>query len=149
MTLAQFLTEQETKGRPIGFDCHRAERNPLMVSDDRWAREASHWYCFFTFQDREFSCHFSQGSAHKDPPTAEDVLECLLSDARSVLPEWDESNGAADVVVPFEEWASDLGFDPDSRKAERSYNVTVEQTRKLRAFLTPLLYRQALRTEED
>ena len=55
-------------------------------------------------------------------PTAEDVLQSLLSDASSA----DES---------FEDWCGEYGYDTDSRKAERTYDQVREHTAKLRAFL--------------
>lgn len=61
-------------------------------------------------------------SRMKDGPSAADVLDCLLSDASS-----------ADQT--FEDWAGDLGYDTDSRKAERTYAAVVRQTARLRVFL--------------
>lgn len=55
-------------------------------------------------------------------PTALDVLESLQSD----IP---------DDGADFETWADDLGFDPDSRKAERIYKACVAQTERLARFL--------------
>lgn len=49
-------------------------------------------------------------------------MECLLSDA-------------CGADRDFDDWARDLGFDTDSRRAERIYRVTVKQTEKLSAFL--------------
>jgi hypothetical protein len=51
------------------------------------------------------------------------VLEALLSDAS--VAGYDQ----------FEEWAADLGYDPDSRKAEKVYQACVEQTAQLRQLL--------------
>lgn len=48
------------------------------------------------------------------PPDLPGVLECLSSD-------WAGVEGQT-----FEDWASDLGYDTDSRKAERVYRVTLE-----------------------
>lgn len=60
---------------------------------------------------------------HKDNkthPTAAGVLYCLLSES-----------DAMDSPT-FESWASDLGFDPDSRKAEQTYRACIENGLKLR-----------------
>jgi hypothetical protein len=59
----------------------------------------------------------------RDPETAE-VLDCLISDASSI-----ESSRS------FEEWADDLGYDTDSRKAEETYRACEQTARDLRAFL--------------
>jgi len=56
-------------------------------------------------------------------PSIADVLYCLLSDA-SVID-----------CATFEEWASGLGFDPDSRKAEKTYQDCLKQALALRRLL--------------
>lgn len=48
------------------------------------------------------------------PPSAMDILYCIMSD--------DPHNAS------FECWCDDLGYDPDSRKAERIYLACVQQT---------------------
>ncbi len=35
----------------------------------------------------------------------------------------------------FDEWARDLGYDTDSRRAEKTYKQVVSQTAKLKRFL--------------
>jgi len=50
--------------------------------------------------------HFSQGSAHTEEPTAAEVLECLASDARSVV-------DSADVL----DFASEFGWELDTPEA--------------------------------
>lgn len=57
------------------------------------------------------------------PPRLGDVLHSLVQDA-SVL----DSNG-------FEDWASDLGYDTDSRSAEKTYRECMEQSQKFRAIV--------------
>ena len=59
-----------------------------------------------------------------DDPTAEDVINSLVSDAAT----YENAQG-------FEDWASELGFDADSRRAYRVWEQTEEQTRLLRSFL--------------
>lgn len=56
------------------------------------------------------------------PPDAETVLNSLISDADAL----DRS---------FEDWASELGYDEDSREAERIYFACKDGGRKLLAFL--------------
>ncbi len=63
------------------------------------------------------------------PPTVQQVMESLWCDAQSV-----------ESVSGFEDWARDLGMDTDSRRAERIYNSTLEQTKKLRKLLGPVAY---------
>lgn len=56
-------------------------------------------------------------------PRLGDVLHSLLLDS-DVL----DSNG-------FEDWASDLGYDTDSRAAEKTYRECMEQSQKFRAIV--------------
>jgi hypothetical protein len=71
---------------------------------------------------RTLSSYFSQGIAHTKPPQAYEVLGCLISDGSG-------------TDQPFEEWASDLGYDTDSRQAERTYKACADAGRRVRAFL--------------
>ena len=101
-----------------------ADTNPNM-SDMPYG--SSHWRVRLTRQAngtprRQMTIPFSMGPALSREPQADDVLECLLSDASS-----------ADQA--FEDWARDYGFDTDSRKAERTYKAVTTQTEKLRRFL--------------
>ena len=65
------------------------------------------------------------GSGHNgEPPEAEDVLNCLVSDAQGL-----------ENARTFEEWCSEYGYDPDSRTAERIYKAVEKQVPDLKAFL--------------
>lgn len=96
-----------------------ADGNPNM-SD--MPAGSSHWRVTLRRKGKQLTVPFSQGPAHSHEPAAIDVLSCLISDA----------SGAEQR---FEDWADDLGFDTDSRKAERIYNAVQKQTAKLRRFL--------------
>lgn len=74
--------------------------------------------------EREFVVWFSQGEAHRKPPTIADVLDCLASDASGY-----------ENARSFDDWCGDYGYDTDSRTAERIYNATAEQAKGLRHFL--------------
>jgi hypothetical protein len=62
---------------------------------------------------------YMQGTAHTAKPTLVDIMSALLSDASCVLGR------------DFGEFCSDLGYDPDSRKAERLYGQIVENNAKV------------------
>lgn len=81
--------------------------------------------------------HYSQGPAIAGEPTAADVLYCMLSDAQSV----------ADRT--FEEWAGDMGWDSDSRKAERAYLACQGERVQLARLLPDALYREACKAAQD
>ena len=57
---------------------------------------------------------FPMSTKKLDPPSVLDVLHCLLMDS-------DVLNYAT-----FEEWANELGYDPDSRKAEGIYQECLQ-----------------------
>ncbi len=81
------------------------------------------------------SVDFYQGRAHKEPPTVAEVLGCLLSDAR------------VSDARSFEEWAEELGYDSDSRQAERVYKRCLEIGEKLEALLGADLVEELSRAE--
>ena len=74
--------------------------------------------------DNTMEVPWRQGLGITDDPTVEAVMESLASDAATL-----------DNAQDFEEWASELGYDPDSRKAEKIYNAVVEQTDALKSLL--------------
>jgi hypothetical protein len=79
----------------------------------------------------QLTVRFYMGPALAREPKAEDVLDSLASDA----------NGYENARS-FEEWASEYGYDPDSRTAERLYREVERQTERLRRFLSPRQFEQ-------
>lgn len=63
------------------------------------------------FQVRHLTVLFSQGSA-----------QCLVTEG-------------VDNARDFDDWCLDLGFDPDSRKAEKTFKACQSIARKLKQFL--------------
>lgn len=123
LTIAEFVRE-----RSIFMLKEQIDERPDQKIDDKW--EADHWKCTLRRQmpddtRRSMVVYFSKGLGHKGaPPTTEEVLDSLASDASS-------------IDQRFEDWCSDLGFDTDSRKAERIYNACVKAAGKLKKFLGP------------
>lgn len=75
---------------------------------------------------RGMTVRIPDGGAYVDvpqPPTIESVVYCIVSDS-------DLYENAAD----FEEFASELGYDPDSRKAYDIWEKCGEQFRQWRRF---------------
>lgn len=64
--------------------------------------------------------------AQKVTPKLEDVLHSLLSDGSAYFD-----------AQRFEDWAADLGYDPDSRKAEATWRACDETGRALARAFTP------------
>jgi len=77
---------------------------------DEWQQRAHGYHCTLKYKGRQYSFDFWQGEAITEEPTAEGTLECLLSDAQA---------GSQD----FEEFCGDMGYDTDSRKAERTWKA--------------------------
>ena len=127
ITLDQFITEQQLvmSVRPIKRNPHMQEQMPRNFN------------CTIEFEGRGYheplTVYFSQGSAHKEPPTLAEVLDCLASDASGV-----------DNAQSFEDWASEYGYDTDSRKAECTYRICEKQAQELKALLGRDAYNQLL-----
>lgn len=99
---------------------------PSYIDADSWSGDAS-WYDVTLERHPHIplTVPFGMGSAHTEEPTAADVLNCLVLDAMG----YENADGS------FEEWASEYGYDTDSRRAYRTYQQVEKQTNKLRAFL--------------
>ena len=119
MSMTEFL-----KKHGITMTAARTNSNPNFDAKDMWAHSSTHWFCLFSMGDSGFQTFFSQDSGHRGKaPLARDVMNCLISDSSSV-------QGRS-----FEDWASDMGYDTDSRKAERTYDIIVRQSKNLKLFL--------------
>lgn len=109
---------------------------------DTWSERASHWVCILERNGRRMSVQYSQGEAFGDtnaigyrialrqwrnngsprhakpippplPPAIDDLLACLLSDARSGR-------------MTFAEHCDEFGLDTDSRKALATWETCVK-----------------------
>lgn len=131
MRLAQFI-----KKHRLRMECELTDRNPNMA-DDEWARRATHWKCVIKRARSSMTVHFSQGPAIAHEPELEEVLDSLASDAAGYL-------NARD----FEDWASEYGYDTDSRRAEKTFAAVGQQVADLRRLLgQPALEELAFKTE--
>lgn len=75
-------------------------------------------------QKRKLTTPFFTGPGWEHPPTAADVLSALISDVQS-----------AESARDFADWASDMGMNTDSRKAEQTYRAVLRSAEKTRKFL--------------
>jgi hypothetical protein len=103
------------------------------MMEDTPGNKMRHWHIKMRSSGHAMSLYFSQGSAHTDPPTVEDVLDCLASDASG----YDQARG-------FEEWARDLGYGEDSRKAEKVYKSVKRQAEQLKRLIGEDAYQTLL-----
>jgi hypothetical protein len=93
-----------------------------------WANNMNQYTVrFYRGSDTANACDFDyfKGVSLTEPPTQWEVLESLISDYYTVR------DG-----VTFEDWADDMGYNSDSRKAEKTYNEVIENSRKLLSLLT-------------
>lgn len=141
MTLAEFIAANSIKAFPTRQPIPPAPRGESK-DDKRYRESASHWVVTLQRSDSRnypgINIPYSMGSAHTKPPDAAGVLECIQSDCSSI-------ENARD----FDDWASDFGYDTDSRKAERIYRACQDQTQLVRSWLGRELYNQFLDCRED
>ena len=120
-------TKQWVQEHRIRIETEQVSENPNAPT---W--EANHYKVVLRRGRKQLTTYFSTGFGLRGEPTATDVLDCLARDAASV------------ECGSFEEWAADLGYDPDSRKAEALFRVCERQTEALRRFLGDGLLRDLM-----
>lgn len=129
-TMAAFIEREQIRA----YARVRAS-NPAM---DETQPDDRHWAVTLSRPGAKMVVPFTQGSAHTEPPTADDVLDCLASDASGY-----------DNARDFEDWASEYGYETDSRRAERTYRAIGEHAGQLRAFLGAEAYRELVSGEVE
>lgn len=135
-TLQQFIDKHALK-----FTAEWVSRRP----DGLMPESASHYKCKISASRlttigkaskvtrKAMTVYFSMGAAHTGEPTLAQVLECLASDAST----YENANG-------FEEWARDLGYDEDSRKAEGIWKAVQRGSKRLQDVLGNVAYQELL-----
>lgn len=107
------------KREDVTMTTKRVDSNPNM--DD--SGNMDHWRCKLVRNGKILGITFSMGRGHNGkPPKVEDVLDCLASDYTT-------------EATSFEDWASEYGYDTDSRKAERTFKACLRQSDDLRDWL--------------
>jgi hypothetical protein len=96
--------------------------NLSWEKQDDWQKKANGYRIRLRYKGKQMSIDFWQGTGITHEPEAAGVLECLLSDATC----GDES---------FEDFCSDMGYDEDSRRAERVYRHCKKINKSLKALL--------------
>jgi hypothetical protein len=117
MNIKEFIRKPVTS-----IEVEWADSNPNMDSDPKW--QANHYKVKLRRAGKQLTTYFSMGIALSNEPSAEDVLDCLASDACGV-----------ENARSFEDWCSEYGYDTDSRKAEKTFKLCTKQARQLRQFL--------------
>ena len=124
MNVKQFVNKNRIKAR-----AEWADSNPHMAD----SQNMNHFKVTLKAAGRQMTLYFSQGYGISGEPTAADVLNCLASDSASV-----------ENARSFEDWASDLGYDPDSRKAKKIFKACEKEAERLKKFLGNDLYKTLL-----
>jgi hypothetical protein len=106
---------------------------PLDQQRDSWKKNANPWTVTLRYQGRQYTFPFWTGTGWTSKPNTFDAAHCVLSDASG----FENSQG-------FEDWASDYGYDTDSRDAEDIYRATERVHRNIMRLLgddyTTLVY---------
>jgi hypothetical protein len=112
------------------------EANPSM-SDPEWSRTANHFKVAIRAWEnghhRQYTTYYSMCPGLDPDPQLDDVLSCLASDAAGI-----------ENARSFEEWASEYGFDEDSRKAEKIFKACQKSAARLRRLLGNEAYNELL-----
>ena len=120
-TLKRFIRKHAIK-----FAYKRVDANPSMEG----SANMDNWRCRLRVGERKIAVNFSKGFGHNGrPPSLREVLACLASDSHNV-------NGS------FDNWCDEYGYEPDSRKAARTYRAC----RKIADKLTFLIGADGLET---
>ena len=126
MTVKQFRQKHH-----IGFAAPSQEDcNPNMPD---W-QDADHWRCRFKRDGHSMTVHYSQGYGHETrAPEGNDVLDCIASDACTV-----------ENALTFEDFCDELGYDTNSRRAERTHKFCLATRKRLLQFLGQDAYDELL-----
>lgn len=109
----------------LGLELERVPSNPHMTD----MPNGRHWLATITRDGSSMAVYFSQGSGHTKPPTLDEILDCLASDAATV-----------ENARSFDEWADELGYFPmdssaEYRRAQDAYQAINRQADELRELL--------------
>lgn len=104
--------------------CQRVKCEAVMTGEpmpEGWGHGGNAWKVQLRYKGRRLTVPFYTGSLAGEPD-AEGVIDCLLSDSQ-------------DGEQSFEDFCSELGYDPDSRKAEGVWKACQAMTPKVRQLL--------------
>jgi hypothetical protein len=128
ITMNNFLEQT-----PIKITSEQVDDNPHMNSE----RDMNHYKVTLSTRisgkRKQYTTFFSMGLGLRGDPKVDDVLNSLALDSSGI-----------ENARSFEDWASDYGYDTDSRKAAQTYKVYQQQAAKLKKFLGKDTYNQLL-----
>lgn len=129
LTLDQFADRHQ-----IRFSGHRVDARPDALMSDTPMR---HFRVRIGCGRNSFGLYFSQGMGHTENPTLIEVLNCLASDASGY-----------ENAQDFLNWASEYGYDTDSRAAEKIFKTVKRQANQLKRVLGEDAYQELLYNTE-
>jgi hypothetical protein len=128
------MTTQDTLSRFItsrGIRLRAVEAQPTGEDEERDLPGGTHWACTLTRAlagSGELHTPFHQGSAHRDAPTAADVLGCLILDAQMV----DDAGDRFDFMA---ELGYIDGTAASARRGSAAYDGCQQEAADLRRWL--------------
>ena len=85
---------------------------------DEWKKTANKYKARITYNKKSMTIIYYTGSGWKKDPVLEDILGSILQDTTY-------------LDYGFEDFANAMGYDPDSRKAEKIYKEVQKQAKKI------------------
>jgi hypothetical protein len=118
------------KKTSVSLVYRKSDRNPHMEDF-----EGDHYRVTLRRGSKRMTFYYSKGyGLNGEPPTVEEVLDCLASDAA----------GVQDAGADFAEWASEYGYDTDSRKANKIFTACLRQAERLKSLFSGAEYETLL-----
>lgn len=107
--------------KKIDFSFKHGALRPYKKQDD-WQRKSNGYRITLRYHGKRMTLDFWQGSGIKDDPSAEGVMDCLLSDASC-------------AQDSYKDFCGNCGYEEDSRKAYGTYRQIMKQTERLKNLL--------------
>jgi hypothetical protein len=114
----------------IKLSLTRADHTAEDYKDD-WKQTANKYKATIKYNKKSLTIPYYTGCGWQRDPDLEDILGTLLMDA-------------AYYDYSFEDFAREMGYDPDSRKTKKIYNDIQKQTEKLNSIFSEEEQRELL-----
>lgn len=101
----------------IKLSLTRADYTEEDYKDD-WKKTANKYKAKIIYNKKSMTIVFYTGSGWKKDPVLDDILGSILQDITY-------------LDYGFEDFANEMGYDPDSRKAEKIYKEIQKQAKKI------------------
>lgn len=88
---------------------------------NRWQSEFRKWDVRLTYKGRQIEVDYFMGIKRYDEPTAQDVIWSLIADDQTLQ-----------AGATFEDWCSELGYNIDSITDRATYDLCIENSKKIR-----------------